>query len=129
MLELVQLREHEVKMRGFRINPLELERLLLKQEGVAQAAIAVQSDSNQTKVLIAYVASSLGSVPDLTCLEQLLRGILPVPSLLGAVVALPEIPVNALGLPERALLPPQRIARTPGQVRVRKVTARARSKG
>jgi non-ribosomal peptide synthetase component F len=129
MLELVQLRGHEVKIRGFRINPLELEHLLLKQEGVAQAAIAVQSDSNGTKVLIAYVASSLGSVPDLDCLEQLLRGVLPVPSLLGAVVALPELPVNTLGLPERALLPPQHIARTPGQVRVRKLTARGRSKG
>ncbi len=111
-LEFVGRADQQLKIRGFRVEPGEVEAALTADASVARAVVLARADR-----LIAYVAPS----GDPAALRASLAARLPEHLVPSAIVVLPELPVNAHGKLDRAALPdPEirtsgRVARTPAE--------------
>ncbi|MFF2775699.1 amino acid adenylation domain-containing protein [Streptomyces sp. NPDC058052] len=111
--ELVYLgrSDRQVKVRGFRIEPGEIESVLAGAPGVARVSVVVREDRPGVRQLVAYVVPAEGSAaPDAAALRQRVRDALPPYMVPAAVVSLPDLPLTASGkLDQRALPAPEYI--------------------
>jgi amino acid adenylation domain-containing protein len=115
--------DHQVKIRGHRIELAEIEAVLLDLPGVAQAVVIARGDTPSTPNpddleamtvpsgatvntrLIAYVVASAGQSLDAPGLRVALAGHLPDYMLPSQVVLLDAIPLTPNGKLDRAALP------------------------
>jgi len=103
-LEFLGRADQQVKLRGFRIEPREIEAALLRHDGVAQAAVIVREQR-----LLAYVVAR-SAVDEGACLLAL-REQLPAHMIPSAIVRLDTLPLTRSGkLDQRALPAPPRPA-------------------
>jgi acyl-coenzyme A synthetase/AMP-(fatty) acid ligase len=105
-LEFLGRADRQIKVRGFRIEPGEIETRLRAHPAVADAFVIADGVDANRRRLVAYLAPApAAAVPDATELRALLRGQLPdymVPAQFVAVGALPMSPngkVDRLRLP------------------------------
>ncbi|MEE4012289.1 amino acid adenylation domain-containing protein [Roseibium sp. FZY0029] len=85
----------QVKVRGRRIEPGEIERVLLERGDVAQCLVSVYSDRKATSRLVAYVIGQEGSEPDVQDLLRYCADRLPdymVPTQIDLLPYLPRLP-------------------------------------
>ncbi len=97
-------RDHQIKLRGFRIELEEIETVLREAEGVALAAVGVVDDAAGTERLAAYVVLERDAAPSDADLLRHARAKLPdymVPSLWHR---LPSMPMTANGKLDRKKL-------------------------
>ncbi|MGN9762104.1 amino acid adenylation domain-containing protein [Streptomyces sp. SD31] len=118
-LEYVGRVDDQVKVRGFRIEPGEIEAALLRHPGVAQAAVVVRGDGPGEPRLIGYVvpagADRTGSdACDPVDVRRSVRELLPDYMVPAAVVVLDALPVTANGKLDRAALPAPGFTVVPG---------------
>ncbi|HEX6371120.1 MAG TPA: non-ribosomal peptide synthase/polyketide synthase [Longimicrobium sp.] len=90
----------QVKVRGFRIEPGEVEAALRRHPGVADCAVVARADGAGMR-LVAYVVGGA----DADALRAHLRGTLPEYMVPGAFVPLERLPVTPNGKVDRAALP------------------------
>ncbi|TDR40393.1 nonribosomal peptide synthetase DhbF [Tahibacter aquaticus] len=90
----------QIKLRGLRIELAEIEAVLLRQAGVAQAAVDVRDQR-----LVAYLVASPGSDPVPASLREQLARTLPDYMLPASFVLLPRLPLSLSGKLDRAALP------------------------
>jgi amino acid adenylation domain-containing protein len=115
-LEYLGRIDHQVKVRGFRIEPAEVEAALCAHSSVAEAAVVAQEAEAGERQLAAYVRPA-GAEPDLDELRSFLRRRLPdhmVPSL---YVAVDRFPVTWNGKVDRRRLAPGIGRRLTGRAR------------
>ncbi|ACR31379.1 non-ribosomal peptide synthetase [Burkholderia glumae] len=96
--------DEQVKVRGFRIEPGEIEAALLARPEVAEAVAVVQGDGDARRV-VAHVVAAAGAAPDAAVLRAALAERLPaylVPAAIGVLDALPTLPNGKL---DRRALP------------------------
>ncbi|HEX9984879.1 MAG TPA: non-ribosomal peptide synthase/polyketide synthase [Thermoanaerobaculia bacterium] len=99
--------DDQVKLRGFRIEPGEIETQLLRITGVRETVVLVKG-SGSDKYLAAYVATDRPAEE----LRQALKQTLPDYMVPAAFVILPSLPLNANGKVDRRALPePERQTR------------------
>jgi amino acid adenylation domain-containing protein len=109
--------DHQIKLRGVRIEPGEIEQALVRHPGVAQALVVARERAAGGKLLVAYVVRSPGADPDRHALRDLLRKTLPAPMVPSAFINLDALPLNANGKLDRARLPePQSAAASPASL-------------
>ncbi len=96
--------DHQVKVRGFRIEPGEIEALLARQPGVRETAVIARDGAGGMRVL-AYVAPMAGARLDAQRLRTSLAATLPDYMVPSALVVLDALPLNPSGKIDRQALP------------------------
>jgi amino acid adenylation domain-containing protein len=97
--------DHQIKIRGVRIEPGEVEAALVRQPGVRAAAIAVHQPRPGDSVLAAYVVPVGDEAVDATRLRAALRRELPDYLIPSVYRRLDTLPLTATGKLDRAALP------------------------
>ncbi len=103
-LEYLGRIDHQVKVRGFRIEPGEVEAAILRLPGVREAVVVAREDAHGERMLAAYLTAG-AAAPSLEELRGLLLAALPEHMVPGAFVVLDELPLTPSGKVDRGALP------------------------
>ncbi|WP_233604661.1 non-ribosomal peptide synthetase/MFS transporter [Micromonospora sp. HM5-17] len=131
-LEYLGRLDHQVKLRGLRIEPGEIESVLRDQPGVRDAVVVVREDRPGDRRLVAYVVPERSSpkaatepadsreagagdaAPDPVALRAALKTVLPDYMVPGAIVVLERLPLTPNGKLDRQALPAPTATRATG---------------
>ncbi|WP_413759805.1 amino acid adenylation domain-containing protein [Streptomyces sp. MMBL 11-3] len=100
VVEYLGRTDRQVKIRGNRVELGEIEAALVRQDSVAQAAVAVADGA-----LVAYVVPARDARPEPARLAEGLSAALPAAVVPGAYVVLDALPLTPSGKLDRAALP------------------------
>ncbi|MET0398427.1 MAG: amino acid adenylation domain-containing protein [Longimicrobiaceae bacterium] len=99
-LEYAGRTDDQVKVRGFRIEPGEIEAVLERHPEVRSAAVVVRDDR-----LVAYFVAESGASPPVAAVREHLAAQLPEYMVPATLVALESMPLGATGKTDRRALP------------------------
>jgi acyl carrier protein len=109
-IEFIGRRDQQVKLRGFRIEPGEIETVLGQHPGVRDAVVVAREDTSGGKRLIAYVVVREEPPPATSALRDYLRKRLPEYMVPASFLVLESLPLTATGKIDRNALPVDEIA-------------------
>ncbi|WP_253895672.1 non-ribosomal peptide synthetase/type I polyketide synthase, partial [Corallococcus exercitus] len=116
-LEFLGRADHQVKVRGFRIELAEVEAALRDLPAVQEAAVVVREDVPGDKRLVAYAMPRAGQVLEAQAMRAALRQRLPEYMVPSVFVTLATLPLNPSGKVDRKALPAPDAASTGRQGR------------
>ncbi|MFE1408604.1 amino acid adenylation domain-containing protein, partial [Streptomyces sp. NPDC058770] len=125
-LEYVGRADDQVKLRGLRIEPGEIEAVVARHPQVGQAAVMVREDRPGTQRIVAYVTTDAGTEPVGTeALRAHAAAELPAYMVPSVFVLLDSLPVNSSGKVDRRALPAPEAESDGGHIAPRTDTERA----
>jgi aspartate racemase len=97
--------DDQLKVRGFRIEPAEIESALNRHPGVRTSVVVARVDSGSQRRLVAYVVPASEPAPNTSELRRHLRALLPEYLVPSVFVTRDALPLNANGKVDRRALP------------------------
>jgi amino acid adenylation domain-containing protein len=104
-LEFLGRADQQVKVRGFRIEPAEIEAVLRTLPRVHEAAVVPRAEPGGPLALAAYVVPRPGAAPDAAALRGALAERLPAYMVPATITLLDALPVTPAGKLDRRALP------------------------
>jgi arthrofactin-type cyclic lipopeptide synthetase C len=105
-IEFLGRNDSQVKVRGFRIEPGEIEARLIQHPAVSEAVVIAREDTPGNKRLVAYIAAAEDAPQDLASLLRAhLSSALPEYMVPSAYVRMETFPLNPNGKIDRRALP------------------------
>ncbi|MER6449213.1 non-ribosomal peptide synthetase [Streptomyces venezuelae] len=96
--------DDQVKVRGFRIEPAEVEHALREQPDVDDAVVTVDGAGTPEARLVAFVVAAPGPVPHGAALRERLTAVLPAHLVPDSVSVLERLPLTPAGKVDRRAL-------------------------
>ncbi|HEY0836556.1 MAG TPA: amino acid adenylation domain-containing protein [Azospirillum sp.] len=106
LLEFLGRMDHQVKIRGVRVEPMEVAAALKDCPEVAACAVIARDDGPDGVMLVAYVVARADTRHSARRLREFLRLRLPAAMIPSAFVFLDQLPLTANQKLDRARLPP-----------------------
>ncbi|MGA7106464.1 MAG: non-ribosomal peptide synthetase [Terracidiphilus sp.] len=103
-IEFLGRADYQIKLRGHRIEPGEIEAALEECSGIRRAVVVVREDREGDKRLVAYLAGETQSAEGLADLRRALEAKLPEFMIPSHLVFLPELPLTDNGKIDRNAL-------------------------
>jgi acyl-coenzyme A synthetase/AMP-(fatty) acid ligase len=103
-IEFVGRIDEQIKIRGFRVEPCEIESALNAHPQVENSVAIAREDAPGERRLVAYVVPAADTAPNPAGLQDWLRERLPEYMLPSAIVSLPKLPLTPNGKVDRAAL-------------------------
>jgi amino acid adenylation domain-containing protein len=97
--------DNQIKLRGFRIEPGEIEAALDQVAAVKSSMVVARDDAFGRHSLVAYYVTADGAPLPMEQLQEPLKRLLPAYMVPGVFVALPSFPKTPNGKIDRSLLP------------------------
>lgn len=118
VIEFLGRADNQIKLRGYRIEPGEIETALKRQPEVLDSAVIVREDTPGEKRLVAYIVRKQSAAPDFdqSALVAALKKSLPDYLVPSAIVALPALPRTPNGKVDRNALPAPRSEKPAGEL-------------
>ena len=104
-LEFLGRIDAQVKVRGFRVEPAEIEAVLEAHDEIRRAVVVAHGEDVRERRLVAYVVPDEGTRLDAGALAAHLRGRLPEHLVPSAFMMLPDLPLTPNGKVDRKALP------------------------
>jgi amino acid adenylation domain-containing protein len=104
-IECLGRKDFQIKIRGYRVEPGEIESLLNQYPGVVECVVAAKETETGDTYLAAYVVAESAQVLDPASLRAHVTGKLPDYMIPAAFVTLDELPKTATGKIDRRALP------------------------
>ena len=104
-LEFVTRKDSQIKLRGFRIEPGEIETCMRGLAGIREAVALLREDEPGQRNLVAYYVVSEGQTLAINILKEHLKKSLPDYMIPGAFVQVDRIPFTSHGKTDRDALP------------------------
>lgn len=110
-LEFVGRVDRQIKLRGFRIEPSEIEAALLRHPQISNAVVEAVGENAEDRRLVAYVVPMAGCWPEPLALRGELRRHLPPYMVPSDFVMAEKLRLTANGKVDRTLMPPAAVVR------------------
>ena len=110
-IEFLGRLDHQVKIRGHRVELGEIESALARHPGVTQCAVTASEDPGGERSLVAYFISPSGAVISAGELRLFLSEAVPTYMIPSAFVPLPSLPLTPNGKLDRKALPSANVAK------------------
>jgi amino acid adenylation domain-containing protein/non-ribosomal peptide synthase protein (TIGR01720 family) len=104
-LQFVGRKDRQVKVRGYRVEPAEIEWALRQHHSVRDVVVTVQDAANRDKSLVAYVVMDTNHDPAISILHSYLKTRLPDYMSPAAFVFLEKLPLTPNGKVDYRALP------------------------
>lgn len=104
-IEFLGREDNQIKILGHRIEPGEIEALLVKYPGVREACVVANTDSTGTKRVVAYYVSNANGAGSPNGIKDFLAAKLPAYMLPFSCIPLTALPLSPNGKVDRAALP------------------------
>ncbi|MET0396662.1 MAG: amino acid adenylation domain-containing protein, partial [Longimicrobiaceae bacterium] len=104
-MEYLGRTDFQLKVRGFRVEPGEIEAALLEDPRVREALVMQREDAAGQRQLVAYVVPAEGAAPSAAELRARLQGVLPDHMVPAWFAVLKSVPLTANGKVDRHALP------------------------
>lgn len=103
-IEFVGRRDFQIKIRGFRVEPGEIESVLSRHSFVREAVVVAPDEGQSAKRLVAYLVPVAGQMPSAGDMRNWLRKQLPDYMIPSDFVFLEELPLTPNGKVDRRAL-------------------------
>lgn len=114
-IEYLGRADDQVKVRGFRIEPREIEAALKQQPGIRDAVVVARGDRLEDRRLVGYLVPDGEQKISLDDVQSNLKGKLPGYMVPSVFVTIESVPLTRNGKIDRASLPAPDLARHDGE--------------